>query len=64
MAKWTKCTGIDGKAIFINLNAARTIFWNEDQQHTVIAFPADEESVHVLEQPEIFLKIKGQDPNA
>ena len=58
MANWVKCTGSAG-AVFVNVDTAAALSWNENFQVTIVSFANDEEPVHVHETPEEILRRAG-----
>lgn len=59
MANWVKCTSSNG-AVYINVETAAALSWNENFQLTVVSFANDEEPVHVRETPEEILRRAGE----
>jgi len=57
MATWVKCTRrVDSKPIYLNLDVATSLRWDDEQNFTVVSLaPGKENIVRVLEHPdEIF----------
>ena len=54
MAKWVKCTRkADSAPIYLNLEAAMTLRWNDAEAFTVVALPGGNENhMRVLEHPD------------
>jgi hypothetical protein len=54
MASWVKCTRkSDNAPIFLNLDAAMTLRWNDAEAFTVVALPGgNENNIRVLEHPD------------
>lgn len=54
MSKWVKCTRkADSAPIYLNLEAAMTLRWNDAEAFTVVALPGGaEHHVRVLEHPD------------
>jgi hypothetical protein len=53
---WTKLTAKQGHTIFVNLENAITVTWNELQKATIIAFAGGSEDVIIVnEKPEMVL---------
>ena len=62
MAKWVKCTRkLDGQSLYMNLDFARLLRWNEDEQVTVVTLSERQgDVVRVLETPEQIFQGVGQ----
>ncbi len=57
MAGWVKCTDRQGKPVFLNMATAISVFWNDHEECTIIAYPGDDADVlRVREKPEAILK--------
>ena len=54
MARWVKCTRkADGAPVYLNLDAAITLRWNDAEAFTVVALPGGKENnIRVLEHPD------------
>lgn len=62
VANWVKCTRrVDEKPIYVNLDTAMTVRWNEDEKFTVVMWSKDD-LVRVLETLEEILEKIGQSP--
>ena len=60
MVIWVRCTEEGGDPVFINLSTAMSVFWNENQKCTFIAYAGSEEDVtRVQERPEAVLAAGG-----
>jgi biopolymer transport protein ExbD len=56
---WVKCTDMRKQPIFVNIENATTIFWNEAEKVSIVAFASSGgDNVKVLEKPESV--IRGQ----
>jgi hypothetical protein len=59
MAQWVECTAkSDGRLIYVNIDLAMSIGWNDEDERSYIAFPGGgpEDVVLVKERPEDILK--------
>jgi hypothetical protein len=59
MAKWVKCTRkADSAPIYVNLDAAVTLRWNDAEAFTVVALPGGvDHHIRVLEHPDDLFSI-------
>src|SRR6266446_3007615 len=56
---WVKCTDMRKQPIFVNIENATTILWNEVEKASIVAFASSGgDSIKVLEKPEAV--IRGQ----
>ena len=56
---WVKCTDMRNQPIFVNIENATSILWNEIEKASIIAFTSSGgDSIKVIEQPEAI--IRGQ----
>ena len=56
---WVKCTDMRKQPIFVNIENATTILWNEVEKASTVAFASSGgDSIKVLEKPEAV--IRGQ----
>ncbi len=56
---WVKCTDMRKQPIYVNIENATSILWNEIEKASIIAFASSGgESIKVIEQPEAI--IRGQ----
>jgi hypothetical protein len=56
---WVKCTDMRKQPIFVNIENATTILWNEVEKASIVAFASGGgDSIKVLEKPEAV--IRGQ----
>jgi hypothetical protein len=56
---WVKCTDMRKQPIFVNIENATTIFWNEAEKVSIVAFASSGgDNIKVLEKPESV--IRGQ----
>jgi hypothetical protein len=67
MANWVKCTRkADSAPIYLNLDTAMTLRWNDAEAFTVVGLPGGpEQHVRVLEHPDdLFIGDRSSaDPN-
>ena len=56
MAGWIRLTAKRGDAIYVNLDNALTIHWNEHDNASIIAFAGASDALTVQEKPEQILK--------
>jgi len=56
MASWIRLTAKRGDPIYVNLDNALTIHWNEHDNVSVVAFAGATDAVAVQEEPEQILK--------
>jgi hypothetical protein len=61
MARWVKCTRrSDGTPIYINLDTANWLRWNDEEGFTAISWPSGEENIiRVWERPDEILEAAG-----
>ena len=67
MANWVKCTRkADSAPIYLNLDSAMTLRWNDAEAFTVVALPGGpEHHVRLLEHPDdLFIADRSADANA
>ncbi len=58
MTDWIKCTDESGRPLYVNLATAMSVFWNENEKCTLIAYPGgDEDVLRVQEAPETILSV-------
>ena len=56
MSGWVKCTKNDGTTIYANLDIAISVYRNEKDTSTTIAYPGDDDDiVMIVETPEDIL---------
>jgi hypothetical protein len=56
---WVKCTDMRKQPIYVNIENATSILWNEIEKASIIAFASSgRDSIKVLETPEAV--IRGQ----
>lgn len=56
MVGWVKCTDKQDKTVFLNMATATSVFWNDHEKCTIVAYPGGEEDVwRVREKPEVIL---------
>jgi hypothetical protein len=60
VSDWVRCTNsLTGGPVYLNLEAAMSVLWNESEGCTIIAFPGGEEDVfRVVEKPEAFMNAR------
>ena len=56
MAKWIKLTAKRGDSIYVNLDNALTVHWNEHDNVSAITFAGGSDATAVQEKPEQILK--------
>jgi len=60
MSRWVKCETKQRAEIWINLDEAATLVWNEKSKATRIVFAGEETTVDVVDRPEDILKKRTQ----
>jgi hypothetical protein len=56
---WVKCTDMRNQPIFVNIENATSILWNEIEKSSIIAFAhTGGDTIEVIEEPEAI--IRGQ----
>jgi len=58
MANWTRLTAKRGDPIYVNLDSALTIHWNEHDNVSAITFAGASDATTVQERPEKILKYR------
>jgi len=59
MADWIKCTDMDGEPIFVNLEIAMSVYWQEHTRCSHVAYPGgDEDGLFIKEKPEAILTVR------
>jgi hypothetical protein len=56
MANWIKLTAKRGESIYVNLDSALTVHWNEHDNVSAITFAGATDATTVQEKPEQILK--------
>ena len=56
MAGWIRLTAKRGDSIYVKLDNALTIHWNEHDNVSVVAFAGGSDAITVQEKPEQILK--------
>ena len=55
MADWYRCTDAQDRPVYINLSTAKSMFWNANEDRTIIVHPGDDEVWRVKEKPGVIL---------
>jgi hypothetical protein len=53
---WIKCTDMNKKTIYVNIENATSIFWVEQEKASIIGFPSGSDSIKVIEPPEAIIR--------
>jgi hypothetical protein len=54
---WVKCTDMRKQPIYVNIENATSILWNETEKASIIAFASTGgDSIKVIEQPEAIIR--------
>ena len=61
MANWVRCTRkADSAPIYVNLDTATTLRWNDAEAFTVVALPGGNENhMRILEHPDDLFNAEG-----
>jgi hypothetical protein len=62
MTDWVQCTDTNGRTIYVNLATAMSVFWNEKEGYSFVAYPgSDDDVLRVKEKPEAILSARQAD---
>ena len=54
---WVKCTDISNQSIYVNIENATSILWNEIEKSSIIAFAnIGGDTIEVIEPPETIIR--------
>jgi hypothetical protein len=53
---WIKCTDMNKKPIYVNIENATSIFWIEQEKASIIGFLSRTDNVKVIEKPEVIIR--------
>ena len=56
---WVKCTDTQNRLIYVNIENALSILWNERKKSSTIAFANIGDTIEVIEPPEAIIRGEG-----